>query len=116
MVSKIITTFVTQNHLQGQYARLTCRFFYVQNLLKIWRCHISGREERYFCPWVILQRDIGIAFFIAKKNAKSPKMEKKTSSPEKEQPVTWQMNESEASYFSEMLNQSITSITERSAV
>lgn len=41
---------------------------------------------------------------------------KTTSSPEKDQPVTWQMNESEASYFSEMLNQSITSITERSAV
>ena len=46
----------------------------------------------------------------------NPKMEKTTSSPEKDQPVTWQMNESEASYFSEMLNQSITSITERSAV
>ena len=38
-------------------------------------------------------------------------MKKTTSSPEKDQPVTWQMNESEASYFSEMLNQSITSST-----
>ena len=33
-----------------------------------------------------------------------------TSTPHN-QPVTWQMNESEASYFSEMLNQSITSST-----
>ena len=32
------------------------------------------------------------------------------------QPVTWQMNEREASILSEMLNQSITSTTERSAV
>ena len=40
-----------------------------------------------------------------------PKMKKTTSTPEKDQPVTWQMNESEASYFSEMLNQSITSST-----
>ena len=43
-------------------------------------------------------------------------MEKTTSSPKKDQPVTWQMNESEASILSEMLNQSITSTTERSAV
>jgi len=43
-------------------------------------------------------------------------MEKTTSSPEKDQPVTWQMNENEASILSEMLNQSITSTTERSAV
>lgn len=71
-----------------------------------------------FLPLGDFGSDILASLFLLPKikNPKSPKMNKTTSSPEKDQPVTWQMNESEASYFSEMLNQSITSTTERSAV
>ena len=63
---KTMLIFATQTIIKGTLSQLTCWFFYVQKLIKNMAMPYLGPCKNGDTPFgSCLQRDIGVAFFIA---------------------------------------------------